>query len=289
MYYIQNYWLYEEPMERDPSGQLASLVYELDAAEKAGERAYIIGHMPMGDGDALRYGSNYFNQIVNRYKATIAVIFFGRTHRDHFEVSYADYSDRCFAGASAISYIAPSLTPTSGMPAFRVYDVDPVTFAVLDSTTYIADMINAAYQTTGPVWTKYYSAKELYGPLVSPSLTDAAAELTPAFWHNVTEVLATNADAFNDYYARKSRRWNVTVCTDDCFTEEICKLQSVCSQDNCVVPIPGHSFSKRSGVTTEPVHHDECGLSLSRSTLSNLAQDKRLLETLKRRAMGKKM
>jgi sphingomyelin phosphodiesterase len=64
-------------METDPSGQLAWLVSELQAAEDAGERVYIIGHMPMGAGDAFYDGSNYFDQIVNRYDATIAALFFG--------------------------------------------------------------------------------------------------------------------------------------------------------------------------------------------------------------------
>jgi sphingomyelin phosphodiesterase len=78
LYYKENYWLYEPTMEKDPSGQLAWLVSELDSAEQAGERVYIIGHMAMGLDDALRDGSNYFNQIVDRYSATIAALFFGK-------------------------------------------------------------------------------------------------------------------------------------------------------------------------------------------------------------------
>ena len=79
MYYKENFWLYEATMETDPSGQLAWLVTELQAAETAGERVYLIGHMPMGSGDALHDGSNYFDQIVNRYDTTIAALFFGKT------------------------------------------------------------------------------------------------------------------------------------------------------------------------------------------------------------------
>lgn len=79
LYYKENYWLYQKNMEKDPSGQLAWLVSELSAAEQAGERVYIIGHMAMGLGDALRDGSNYFNQIVDRYSATIAALFFGKS------------------------------------------------------------------------------------------------------------------------------------------------------------------------------------------------------------------
>lgn len=56
MYYVQNYWLYEKTMEKDPSGQFAWLVSELDASEQSGERVYIIGHMPMGTSDAFHDG-----------------------------------------------------------------------------------------------------------------------------------------------------------------------------------------------------------------------------------------
>jgi sphingomyelin phosphodiesterase len=76
-YYSVNFWLYELRIRYDPNGQLAWLVNELQRAEDAGERVYIIGHMPFGVGDALPDGSNYLNQIVNRYEATIAAMFFG--------------------------------------------------------------------------------------------------------------------------------------------------------------------------------------------------------------------
>ncbi|OAR05756.1 hypothetical protein LLEC1_06786, partial [Akanthomyces lecanii] len=132
LYYRHNYEVYHDDMEKDPNGQFAWLVEQLDAAETAGDRAYIMGHMPMGDLDALHDGSHSFDQIVNRYSDTIAAMFFGHTHVDHFELHYADYDDRSHQNARAVSYIAPSLTPTSGMPSFRVYDVAPETFAVLD-------------------------------------------------------------------------------------------------------------------------------------------------------------
>jgi sphingomyelin phosphodiesterase len=62
-YYIQNYWMYERTMETDPSGQLAWLVNELNGAEKAGERVYIMAHMPLGVSDAFHDGSNYLDQV----------------------------------------------------------------------------------------------------------------------------------------------------------------------------------------------------------------------------------
>lgn len=126
LYYKENFWLYEKTMQTDPNGQLAWLVGELDAAETAGERVWLLGHMPMGSGDTFHDGSNYFNQIIQRYGATIAATFYGHTHKDEFEIAYSDYSEQSAETATMISYVAPALTPTSGNPTFRVYSVDPV-------------------------------------------------------------------------------------------------------------------------------------------------------------------
>ncbi|OKL63289.1 hypothetical protein UA08_01869 [Talaromyces atroroseus] len=130
MYYKDNFWLFEATMETDPSGQLAWLVDEFQAAEDA-----------------------------------------GHTHKDEFQIAYSKYTDQTADTAVGVLYIAPALTPTSGNPAFRVYDVDPVTFAVLDMTEYITNMSTSTYQTDGPVWEKYYTVKEAYGPLMTPPST----------------------------------------------------------------------------------------------------------------------
>jgi sphingomyelin phosphodiesterase len=268
MYYVQNYWLYRKTMLRDPNNQFEWLVTELDKAEMAGERVWIIGHMSVGAHDAFHDQSNYLDQIVNRYSYTIAGMFYGHTHKDHFQISYSDYKNRKAETASAMSYIGPSLTPTSGMPAFRVYLVDPVTFAVLDHETYITDMSDPSFQKS-PVWKKYYSAKEAYAPLLgNSSFLDPTTELTPAFWHRLTEVFERNQDAFNHYVARKSRGWDVQSCDGVCRDLEICELRAARAQDNCFDPAPGVHFKKRA---ENPQERDECGISVSRATMGSLA------------------
>jgi sphingomyelin phosphodiesterase len=264
-YYINNFWLYEEPMEADPSGQLAWLVNELQAAETAGERVWLISHIPSGTGDYFRDYSNSFNQIVSRYDATIAALFYGHTHVDHFEIAYSDYTNPSADNAFAMSYITPSMTPTSGSPSFRVYSVDPDTFGVLDFTEYIADIKSPSYQS-GPVWTEYYSAKAAYGPLVTPPLTDPAAELTPAFWHNLTEVFENDDTVFQQYYSRKSRGYDGTTCTGACKTSEICALRAAEAQYNCATVSPGVHFTKRDGE-----HADECEGSRTKAIFQAIA------------------
>jgi sphingomyelin phosphodiesterase len=61
-WYKQNFWMYEADWENDPSGMFAWLVSELEAAETAGQRVWILGHMPMGSGDTFHDASYYFGE-----------------------------------------------------------------------------------------------------------------------------------------------------------------------------------------------------------------------------------
>ncbi|KAI0205119.1 Metallo-dependent phosphatase-like protein [Astrocystis sublimbata] len=284
LYYVHNYWLYQDPMDKDPSGQLTWLVGELDAAEKAGERVYIMGHMAPGARDAFHDVSNYFDQIVNRYEATIAALFFGHTHLDEFEIFYSNYSQQTAENAIAVAYIAPSMTPTSGHPAFRVYDIDPVTFGVLDITTYIANMSDSAFQSAeGPVWTKYYSAREAYGSLISPPVAPpeivdhvseiGTRELDPAFWHEVTAIFEGNPTAFNDFMTRRRRGWEPEDCVDDCKSAEICKLRAGRAQNNCIVPGAIRLRPRTRDIPTTNLAERECEGSVLADTLGTLAGD----------------
>jgi sphingomyelin phosphodiesterase len=273
-YYILNFWMYEEPMEADPSGQLAWLVSELQAAETAGERVWLISHIPSGSGDFFHQYSASFDEIVQRYEATISALFYGHTHVDEFQIAYSDYTNPSAENAVAVSYIAPSMTPTSGSPSFRVYSVDPETFAILDFTQYIANISDPSFQTN-PTWQKYYSAKETYGPLVSPPVTDPAAELAPAFWHSVTALFESDDAQFQDYYARKSRGFSPATCTSSCKTSEICQLRAAQSQYNCQVTTPGVHFSKRdANADGETYHQDECEGTAIRGIFWTLAENK---------------
>lgn len=82
----------------DPNGILAFLVEALQATEDAGQRAWIIGHVPPGHVDTMHdqvsydrksnflvidlttLQSNYYDQIIQRYKNSIAGQLFGHTH-----------------------------------------------------------------------------------------------------------------------------------------------------------------------------------------------------------------
>lgn len=163
------------------------------------------------------------------------------------------------------------------MPAFRLYTIDPTSFGILDIETYVADMADPTFQTTGPVWKLSYAAKETFGALLDTPVA-ADAELTPAFWHNVTVALEKDPAAFEAYWARRTRGWNVPTCDDACRKNEICQLRAARSQDNCFVPTPGMSFGIRSeDGTRRPA---ECDHSVARETIGSLAVRKGQVELL---------
>jgi sphingomyelin phosphodiesterase len=148
-----------------------------------------------------------------------------------------------------VSYIAPALTPKSGNPTFRVYSVDPVTFAILDYIVYYTNISSPTYQS-GPIWEELYSVKEAYGSLLDPPVTDASAELTPAFWHNLTVLFENDDDIFQAYYARKSRDYDTATCDSSCKTSEICQLRASQSQYNCGTVTAGTNFKRDTSSNT---------------------------------------
>lgn len=271
-WYKSNYWMYETTMESDPSGMLTWLASELQTAETAGERVWLMGHMPLGSSDTFHDQSYYFDTIIQRFSGTIAAVFYGHTHKDEFEIAYSNYSNPTADTATMMSYIAPALTPTSGNPTFRVYDVDPVTFGILDFTVYYADINSPTYQTDGPTWEKLYSVKEAYGSLLG--VTDPAAELTPGFWHNVTELFETDDAVFQDYYVRKTRGYSTSTCTGDCKTSEICQLRAAQAQYNCITISPGINLRKRDTDDTTDEHAEHtCETSTIAPVMSSIYSD----------------
>ena len=74
-----NWWLFIN--DTDPAGQLVWFRDQLQAAEDAGDKVHVIGHIPPGDG-CLKAWSWTYHKIVNRYADTVRGQFYGHTHKD---------------------------------------------------------------------------------------------------------------------------------------------------------------------------------------------------------------
>ncbi|KAG7095381.1 hypothetical protein E1B28_006138 [Marasmius oreades] len=241
-WYKQNFWLYDsDEFQPDPNGILAFLAQQLDAAEQADEKVWVIGHIPLGKEDLVEDQSNYYDQILQRYKNTIAGHFFGHSHKDEFQIAYSDYNDQTADNAVNFASIGPALTPTSGNPAFKVYDVDSDTFGLMNVKVIFANTSEPSFQSH-PTWRELYNARDLYGPLVKLS---PSSELTPAFWHKITQIFQTNDTVFQLFNALLSREGAVTPCDGDCKATRICDLRAFRSENNCDTPTPGVAIRRR--------------------------------------------
>lgn len=85
-----------------------------------------------------------------------------------------------------------------------------------------------------------YSTRDLYGPLIAGGL-DSSDSLSPSFWHQVTELLETDNQAFRKFQHLKRRAGRGDCSSDDdrnedfveCKRRSICQLRAQRSENNC--------------------------------------------------------
>ncbi|KAF8966369.1 hypothetical protein BGZ46_000380 [Entomortierella lignicola] len=235
--YTMNFYLYGHPKDYDPNGEIKWLIAQLQAAEDAGERVWIIGHVGPSQTDCIQNWSALYYQVVQRYSPhVIAEQFFGHTHFDEFAISYGPGA-KTSQNAISTSWIGPSVTPYTDLnPSFRIYKVDTKSWNVFDSQTYIANLDQAAkWDATGatPNWHLEYSARQTYGAYVP--IADNAP-LSAAWWHNVTTVFDSNDAAFQKYWTYRGKSANrqaACAAGGPCPKEMVCNLRAGKSSDSC--------------------------------------------------------
>jgi hypothetical protein len=230
-WYHSNYLNFVNTTNPDNSGNLKFLADELQAAEDAHERVWILGHVLTGwDGsNPIPNPTDLFYQIVARYSPhVIAAIFFGHTHEDQFMIYYSNNgTTRDAAHAQNVGWIGPSLTPLTNVNAgYRTYEVDTGDFSVYNAYTYYTDVssfpsLNTS--ETGPVFKFEYSTREAY-PIGWPE----DAPLNATYWHRVTEAMEKDHNLvtkFNMYQGRSSVK-SPNCTSDACAEAKICYMRS---------------------------------------------------------------
>ncbi|KAG2359621.1 sphingomyelin phosphodiesterase [Suillus spraguei] len=245
LWIASNYFNYINSSEPDVSGILRFLTDELQDAEDAGDRVWIIGHVVSGwDGTISLPNPTNLSDIlsVDRFSPhVIANIFWGHTHQDQLSIFYANNGTNMSAEtAQMVSWIGPSVTPLSNLNSgFRVYEVDSATFEVIEAYTwisYVNDYPALDSQTQfGPIFEFEYSTRETYGGNITWGATDP---LNATWWHLVTEQMEvdpTLMQAFNLYQEKSSIL--TTPCTGECINATICYIRSgsaSIANQNCV-------------------------------------------------------
>lgn len=210
VWYYFNIYAYIQGNVADHTGMFSLLIDYLLEAEKCDQPVWIIQHVNVGGStnyQAMPAPSDLWYAIVDRFNNTIRGTFFGHTHADEFGVIYSNNATVQTADTAAgVAWIMPSVTPYQNYNAgFRYYLVDPVTFQVMDSITYYANISDTdEWQKTGNVtWEVEYSARDTYN---YDGRWPEGQALTPAFWHSVAVDIATNATTFKTYTDLRTKK-----------------------------------------------------------------------------------
>lgn len=217
-WYLSNYYNYwATETDSDSSGMLRFLSDELLACEKNGERAWVIAHVPTGGTleEALPGPSQVFYQVLERFSPhVVAGVFFGHTHRDEFQVMYAqNATQKTEANALTVAFLDESVTPfRDHNPGWRYYEVDSATYSVVNIHHYYTKL-NETFGLPGengtaaddrlPVWEYGYSARDAYDPDHS---WPATAPLNATFWHRVVHDKILTSQTYRDLYEQYAHR-----------------------------------------------------------------------------------
>ncbi|CAH7666931.1 Metallo-dependent phosphatase-like protein [Phakopsora pachyrhizi] len=244
MWYRANLFNYINMTNPDDSGMLQFLIDELEKSEKQGQSVWIVGHVLSGwDGtNPLINPTNLFYQIVDRFSPhVIKSILWGHTHEDQFQIYYTKNATNITKeNAIANAWIGPSITPLTNVNSgFRMYEVDPESYEILDAHTWYADIEETAKTSSmdgniGPVYKYEYSTREAYGAGIKGwKDTDP---LNSTWWHLVTENMLDEIDRrngtkllmekFTRYQGKSSIKTKEICNTKDCIESKVCYMRS---------------------------------------------------------------
>uniref|UniRef100_UPI00359018B4 sphingomyelin phosphodiesterase isoform X2 n=1 Tax=Myxine glutinosa TaxID=7769 RepID=UPI00359018B4 len=230
----ENFWLLIN--DTDPAGQLHWFIDVLQAAETAGEKVHVIGHIPPGL-CRKTWSWNYY-RIINRYESTIAGQFFGHVHTDKFEVFYDEQTLKRPLG---IAFLAPSVTTFYDLnPGYRVYEVDgdrpDSSRMVLDHHTFFLNLseANASGGKSQPTWRLLYSARKVLG------LSNAF----PQAWDDLVVRMQKDYSLFDLFWALLHTGHPPGLCRGGCRTALLCSLRTGRSGDPdlCAGLVPAEKF-----------------------------------------------
>jgi len=195
----------------DPGGEAMSwLASRLASAERAGDRVWLLMHIPPG-ADAyatLMHGgcaggvramwtapeTEWFVHLLVHYRRTVAAVFAGHTHMDEFRLVGQD------ASRQGVVLVTPGTSPIFGQnPGFDVYSHDPAG-RLVDRETWALNNLAEAGPFHAPAWSREYRFFELWGGvgLDAPGFADLAQRIgddpaARAAWYSAFRVGRTAA------------------------------------------------------------------------------------------------
>ena len=184
------------------AAELSWLEQRLEESQKAGEKVWLINHIPAGIDvattqfkDPKYCMTKKFTMMINeepnrkyldlirKYHSTIAATINGHTHYNEYRV-YGEKQE------AVLAITIPSIAPNhENNPGFQILTVDPATFAIHNSSVYGIDVDPSA---TNPVWDKLYDFNQFF----------QQTELSASSLSQILETEKTDDAAGKDRYSR---------------------------------------------------------------------------------------
>lgn len=233
--YTYNWWLLYEPSF--PRTQLQWLHDTLLAAEQAGEKVHILGHVPPGDSTCFKVYAREYRRIVERFWNTISAQFAGHTHADEFNIFYSRENAN---QALNVMWNGGSTTAFNDVnPNYRMYTMDQTTYQINTHETWIYNLTQANLTPNqNPTWYKEYDFQSEYGisnlsPASLSGLADTFAR-SPLKMQRVsgpkglTQVLPLiTLLSFFQYWELKFKMGDTTLekgCDTECMGSHLCEM-----------------------------------------------------------------
>lgn len=203
--YIYNWWLLYDTLFLQE--QLEFLKKELLEAESRDQYVHIVSHVFPGNKECIEPWEVNYNSLITRFAHIIKGQFFGHTHTDGLKVFYSKIDDT----PNNVGYNGASLTPfLKYNPNYKIVNVDPDTFDILDIETYYFNLTEAnLYPDRTPRWKLLYSMKEAYQ-------FDA---LTPRNFDSLARRLVSNDSLLYQYWRYYVRDGDASLaegCDQEC-------------------------------------------------------------------------
>ena len=201
--------------DTDPTGQLAWLSTTLSAAQSAGEKVLVAGHISMGplEGEiaprCIPWYCNKYNAIVENYGDIIMGHIFGHTHTDYWRLLYKGDVP------TLMYWVAPSVTPYQNLnPTIRRFVFNKTTFDLLDIHQYYTNL-QVDNEQKSVTWELEYSFVEEYG----------IPDMSAASIAGLVQRMHTDRSLFDKFYKHYFNNFSPTpACDKYCYARWLCVL-----------------------------------------------------------------
>jgi len=200
MYYDTNNLFTKYSKNNDIKGQWAWLDNELNKSSVAGEKVWLLLHIPPSNDKEDESYKKRFISYLTKYKDTVVATFSGHIHSDNYKLYFDRVGDLVGFGT-----IPSSIMPNKINPSFRVIEYNKRDGKLLNYKQYYADL-NDTIKNGVIDYILNYDFRELYG------VDDFSKESFLQIYHN----MRMNSTVLNKYWTYNKPDGIIKTCSGAC-------------------------------------------------------------------------